>query len=674
MKLQLRAPSLLIAGGLFVVSLALYISTLAPSVVTIFDDSLEFQLVTYQLGIAHPTGYPLYTLLGKLFTLMPVGNVAYRVNLMSAVFGAAAVTLLYLLILQVALPKKALHPAAPDSRPLPGWPLHAGGLVGALLLAAGRVFWQQATVAEVYTLNAFFVVLLLLVTTNTSGHSAKGLLWLAFLAGLSLTHHRTMLLLFPVVGLYLLVTPARRHLFNRNTLPVAGLLFLLPLLLYLYLPLRGHVGSLDETYQNTWAGFWQQVSASGYGTFIFDNPFGHNRTALFYWNLLADQVYTTVPGLIGLAYLLRFGQPKMLALTGLAFLTYLAFNLFYNVTDIEVFFIPNFIIWAVWSGAGTAFLLYAAAGIKVAVPRPKSPPPEHVDTRPAEQPTPIDSDSPAPENSTNAPSKFKRWQPVVVLAALGIFVLILYQVGQTNFSAMRQHYTWQVHDYGLDILQQPLPEESAIVGILGEMTLVRYFQQTENMRPDVETVTANLESERLAAVEQLLAAGKSVYLTRELPGAAARWSLSAVGPLIRVNPKPVTAPPEFSVAVGRAVTPDVTLLGYTRSRPPHTGAGPAPVRLTLIWQVNQTPAADLKVSARLLTPAGEVLAATDGGPVHFAYPTTAWRSGEVISDVYDVALPVDTPPGQYTPLIIWYAPAQNGAEVGRIELQPLVIE
>ena len=68
----------LIAIGLFIISLTLYLTTLAPSVVTLFDDSLEFQLVTYQLGIAHPTGYPLYTILGKLFTFLPVGDGAPR--------------------------------------------------------------------------------------------------------------------------------------------------------------------------------------------------------------------------------------------------------------------------------------------------------------------------------------------------------------------------------------------------------------------------------------------------------------------------------------------------------------------------------------------------------------------------------------------------------------------
>ncbi|HMR67423.1 MAG TPA: DUF2723 domain-containing protein, partial [Anaerolineae bacterium] len=101
--------------GLFVVVLMIYVSTLAPSVVTIFDDSLEFQLVTYQLGIPHPTGYPLYVMLGKFFTLLPVGNIAYRVNLMSAVFGAATVVLVYLLSFRLLPAKSAPGPAPVDA-------------------------------------------------------------------------------------------------------------------------------------------------------------------------------------------------------------------------------------------------------------------------------------------------------------------------------------------------------------------------------------------------------------------------------------------------------------------------------------------------------------------------------------------------------------------------------
>jgi hypothetical protein len=206
------------------------------------------------------------------------------------------------------------------------------------------------------------------------------------------------------------------------------------------------------------------------------------------------------------------------------------------------------------------------------------------------------------------------------------------------------------------------------------MTLLRYFQQTENRRPDLETVAADEEVDRLAAVENLLAEGKMVYLTRELPGAPERWSLSAVGPLIQVNPQPATRLPQVEVGINQPVTPELSLLGYDISRPPHTGSGPAPVRLTLFWQAVGPLTRSLKISARLLNSADEAVAVADAIPVHFAYPTTAWRQGEIIADVYDLALPLDTPPGSYTPLLLWYDPAQNAAEVGRIELGALIIE
>lgn len=62
------------------------------------------------------------------------------------------------------------------------------------------------------------------------------------------------------------------------------------------------------------------------------------------------------------------------------------------------------------------------------------------------------------------------------------------------------------------------------------------------------------------------------------------------------------------------------------------------------------------------------MAQADAVPVHFAYPTTAWRPGEFIADVYDLVLPTGLPPGDYVPLIILYDPAQGAAEVGRLML------
>src|SRR5215211_3473956 len=77
-------------------ALALYIRTLAPSL--LWGDSAEFQTLSYTLGMTHPSGYMTQIMLGKLFTYIPVGDIAYRVNLMSAFFGALAVGEMYLIV------------------------------------------------------------------------------------------------------------------------------------------------------------------------------------------------------------------------------------------------------------------------------------------------------------------------------------------------------------------------------------------------------------------------------------------------------------------------------------------------------------------------------------------------------------------------------------------------
>jgi hypothetical protein len=229
---------------------------------------------------------------------------------------------------------------------------------------------------------------------------------------------------------------------------------------------------------------------------------------------------------------------------------------------------------------------------------------------------------------------------------------------------------WAVYDYGLDVMRQPVEPNAAIIGILGEVTLMRYFQATEGLRPDLHLIPADREVERLAAVARLLDEGQVVYLTRELSGAPARWSLSAVGPLIRVSPEPVLTAPDTPVPFFSSISPEIALSGYTVSRP-QTQQGQPPVRLTLVWETIAPVDRGLKVSARLMTADGQIAAQADAVPVHFAYPTDAWRPGEYITDVYDLNLPATIQPGEYTPLLILYDPTQEAAEVGRVVLRTI---
>src|SRR5512133_445087 len=203
-----RAP--LIAGLIGVASLLLYGLTAAPSVATVFDDSLEFQVVLPTLGIAHPSGYPLYTLLGRLFTLLPLRDPAGRANLLSALAAAAAVAVFYLLAQRLT---RSRLPA----------------VIATTVFAVSPAWWSQATLAEVYALHGLLMVAFLycllrweeaITLARPGGAWAGGIRqaeaaceparadrWLAaaaLMAGLGLSHHRMMALLFPAALLLVL--------------------------------------------------------------------------------------------------------------------------------------------------------------------------------------------------------------------------------------------------------------------------------------------------------------------------------------------------------------------------------------------------------------------------------------------------------------------------------------
>jgi hypothetical protein len=258
-----RRPShRLITVFLACFTLALYLYTLGPTVGQ--ADTFEFQVVAPTLGIAHPTGYPLYILSGKIFSLLPFGSVAWRVNLTSAIFGTTAVVLVFQLIYR-----------------LTGRSLVA--LAASLALAFSRVFWSQAVVAEVYALhNLFVTAVLLLILVDQGGGvwlargrsseeplvrglnaKARGVWWLyglSLLLGLSLANHLTTVLLFPAVVVALLFVRPRPSW--KEGLIAAGL-FLLGLSLYAYIYVRWpalHNGVWMSLHE-----FWRYVTGQQFG-------------------------------------------------------------------------------------------------------------------------------------------------------------------------------------------------------------------------------------------------------------------------------------------------------------------------------------------------------------------------------------------------------------------------
>ncbi|HEM62176.1 MAG TPA: DUF2723 domain-containing protein, partial [Chloroflexi bacterium] len=624
----------LIGAGLFLASLLLYLRTLAPSVATIFDDSLEFQLVCFQPGIAHPPGYPLYTLLGKLFTFLPVGDVAYRVNLMSAVFGALTVALVYATLRQLT-----------DHR-LPA-------ILGASVLAVSPVFWSQSVIAEVYTLNAAFVagvLCLLLAWANrrtapsspSEDEQRTDDQWLyaaALLYGLSLTHHRTMVLLAPVIFVFLLIVD--RRIFTRGRfLAKLILLALLPCSLYLYIPLRASVmSSQDQSYQSTLHGFLNYVTASAYvKMFVTENPVQEARTVAFYFNLLRAQITWAGIALATLGLAGSFRRSKIASLLVLSFAIMAVFVAGYNVPDIEVFMIPLFLISAAWIGNGLAVLWDVVTWLWERRTWPGRP-------------------------------RLRRALYVLLLAAGFLLPLHLWRAHRAENDLSRR---WEVHDYGVDMLSQPLEQNATVVGILGEMTLINYFQQTEGLRPELVTISANRENRRLEEVRAQTQAGHAVYLTRPLPGVAGEYHLSSLGPLIRVRERPAalsdTPSHPLSVPFGNLI-----LLGGYDAYLRDLQVGQS-LRVTLYWQAVGKIAENYKVSVRLVDGEGHLAGAAEAFPVRDAYRTTSWRSGETVVDTYDLPILAGVPPGEYTIQVTMYEPNPPeplaSAEVGSVALPP----
>lgn len=193
-------------------------------------DSGELVAAAWTLGIPHPTGYPLYVLLGKLWaTALPFGSVAFRLSLFSAFGAALAVGLVFL-----AARALAVRPIA--------------ALAAAALFAASPSFWGEANVQRVYALNAGFVALALLLAirwdrsldapaAEEDGRRDRIFVALAFTCGLGAANHAFLALLGAVVLLYALLRD--RGLARRvATLGRAALAALAGLSVYVYLPWR----------------------------------------------------------------------------------------------------------------------------------------------------------------------------------------------------------------------------------------------------------------------------------------------------------------------------------------------------------------------------------------------------------------------------------------------------
>jgi hypothetical protein len=315
-------------------ALAVYVRTLAPGLTSDIDTAM-FQFIGRVLGVPHNPGYPLYVLITYAFSYVPVGSLAYRINLFSALCGGLTVSLTYAVARRLGCRRVV-------------------SVVAALALAFGPVFWSQAVIAEVYTLDAVITAGMVLGMIAWRQTRRAGWYFAAvalFAAGLG--NHTTIVGFAPGMALYAVLTDRRFVLRGRTLAATAGVLAA-GLLQYGFIILRSNqpdaylesrATTLSELLRVMLAGqFSDRLFAFSWRTVLFD------RVPWLVGGVLTPEL--TVPGLVlacaGVVWLLRFRiEEALLLLTGGA--AVLTFALNYSVVDTPVFLIP--VVLVLWIAA-----------------------------------------------------------------------------------------------------------------------------------------------------------------------------------------------------------------------------------------------------------------------------------------------------------------------------------
>jgi hypothetical protein len=597
-----------------IVTLIVYTVTLSPGAVG--GDPGELQFVPAILSSPHPTGTPLYVLLGKIWSLLPLGpTVAWRMNLLAAVSATLAALIVYHCIYM-----RFAHPVP--------------ALAAALSLAFGLTFWEQAVLADKYAFNALMVALIVYFTLRWGKtRSPRILNLLALTYGFSLTHHRTMSLFAPTLLGYVWWHERGQLWRNRRRLIHLALLCLAPTVLYLYLPWAQARNLPPGTWHpHTMRQWYDYLFDTGRTGMVYVDPNDLGEMLLFYARtLLRDFTWVgVVLGLGGIAVQFRKRPADaVMLLFNYVLQAFLAAN--HHVPRHWVYFIPSFLIWALWVGEALAQLLH------------------HFRARVL---------------------GFRLFGRSVgrYLAFTALFLFLLWPLARVpkRYRPLRASHL----GFGtLDVWRQTLKTghmadrvgksivsvepDAIIVCDWEQATPLWYYQQVEGLRLDVQIV---YPIERLDEVAVL---GNPLYIARTLPGVAERWYPSCSAAIVALRDEPWFDLPTAVSTSGVTFGNVIELAGFAYGA---TGFYPTQVvPLTLYWRALDVPAHDYSVSLRVLDETGSDVYKVDSQhPVLGMYPTTQWQIGQVVADYYEIQLSPQLSPGKYRWGVILYRALPEG--------------
>ena len=322
--------------------LIVYNFTLAPSVIQI--DSGELASVQKLLGIAHPTGYPLFTMLGYFFLQLPIfSSDIFQANFLAAIYCSISVGLFSKFLFEIFLISKV--------NSLPETTIKLIIISSSIVLGLSTTFWFQSTSVEVYSLHLVLIIsTLFLFVKAFRNDDAKFWYLFAYFFGISLSNHMTSILIIPAaVYLYF-----KKNSFNKNSFLFGARLALITaisaMIVYLYLPIR----AMQEPILN-WGNpidferFWRHFTGAQYQVWIFSSLEASKKQLSYFIQNLTNEFFYIIylPIIFGIVSLFKISKTVLFFTLLLTFSTIL-YSINYDIVDIDSYFLLTYISFIVF--------------------------------------------------------------------------------------------------------------------------------------------------------------------------------------------------------------------------------------------------------------------------------------------------------------------------------------
>ena len=369
----------------FIIPFAVYITTLAPGLY--FIDTGELATVCIKLGIAHPTGYPLFTILGSIFSKIPIGEYIYRLNLMCALQSSLTVMVFFNLVYFI-LTRLNLNTDRDEKKKFFG--KNENNLFAliisfssSMVLAFSSTFWDTSNSIEVYSLHVLFVVSVMYIFLKACNefvkYSGKDDIkyWLlfAFILGLSFTNHLTTVFLsVGFIYLYFAINGFNKIAYQKILL--MGIPFVLALTVYVYFFIRGDNNIIAWGNPVNLDNFYRHVSGKQFSIWMFTSTDSFSKQFAHYIDIYPKEFFyfPLIVSFFGLVYSF-IKQRKFFYYTILLFI----FNIFYasnyDIHDIDTYFLLSFVVTVIWFALGLRFIfekmklnIFIAALIAILIP------------------------------------------------------------------------------------------------------------------------------------------------------------------------------------------------------------------------------------------------------------------------------------------------------------------